>query len=159
MPVVICPVLVLVLPHLRRCRTDVHQNNTRIRVLLSYSTSRRSRRQGIKERRLRRRACNVRTLLANASRIVTRNQNRSDSLSLAQLRFVRITSSITLRRDGCQYGYSYMYMHMYVLYWILGVQCCRFEKLVQGGRSQGSRWEKDNGSTKTISGQKLLPST
>lgn len=62
MPVVICPVsyLCLYFPIFRRCRTDVHQNNTRIRVLLSYSTSRRSRRQGIKERRLRRGACNVR---------------------------------------------------------------------------------------------------
>lgn len=63
MPVVICPVsyLCLYFPIFRRCRTDVHQNNTRIRLLLTYSTSRRSRRQGIKERRLRRGACNVRT--------------------------------------------------------------------------------------------------
>lgn len=104
-------------------------------------------------------------LLANASRIVTK---RSNSPSLAQLCFVRIMSSITLHKDGCQYGYGYSYMYMHMCL-ILGVLCCRFEKLVQGERSQRSSWEKDNGSTKTIghvrcfldsryiSGQKMVP--
>lgn len=68
------PVSFLYLPIFGRRRTDLHQDKTtRIRVLLSYSTSRWSKSQGIKETRLRCGACQC-ALHANASRIVTRKE-------------------------------------------------------------------------------------
>lgn len=63
---------------------------------------------------------------------------------------------------------TYMYMHMYVFYIHTGFwefNAAYLKRLVPGERSQGSRWEKDKGSTKTIghvrcfldiSGQKMV---